>query len=553
MQKSLTCVATHPKHNQGNADFPQEIEEGSLRAAAVAVGRRRPVAHGWDGTKNDVEATARLGDEHPPYVEIATPVPGPLASSRASCAGVLTVLRFAKLEGELKPYAAYDHALLRNVALRLALLHATEDMEAASELFRDLTIRSPQTLTALRKQTGDGARRAGLAHPIPEDVAAALPSIETALGKIARLTGSHSATFRLALPNLDTAAPHGLSLVRIAAHSRDGMLAGQEVQDLMGRGVNCLAARTGIAQNVPFVDRSAAYEAVREGTRSEISVPVTVEGMVVGVVNLESTVGRAYDARVSTAIAFAEHVGTVLADARLAKARQLHQYATQIVRRGHDLSDETRRIATATVASPPAVQAEVDGALRSINERARGIAKFDPEDDRHPGATFPELTEAAWRKAKIAEVDDEIETGGEPWHRLDEETAGVVFDCLRHVFVNVQGHTPVDAKDLAEVKLSKGVVFGGRMYDVLRVRNESKEAIDPRRAVNLYRVPIVDRERSSRRSPEADAIDLPRFGAYLAGNQARAVGGNVHLAVESRRRVRLTVMVPQPMEGEIGV
>ena len=546
---TLVRITTHVMPGIGvEADFPSEVRDGSRCAAAVAVARRRPVAHSWDGPMLNLEPTLRVGGGLPGFVEIATPVPGPLASSRAFCAGVLTVLRFATPAKELTPYAAYDHALLRNVALRLALLHATEDMEAASELFRDLTIRGSQAIS--RRGSAACESNAELSdHPIPDDVRAVLPSITTALAEIARLTASHSATFRLALPSADTAAAQGLSLIRLAAHSEDGLLDRRRVQDLTGKGVNCQAARTGISQNVPFVKKNENYDAVRARTMSEISVPVTVEGMVVGVVNLESPVERGYDARVSTAIAFAEHVGTVLADARLANARQLHQFATQIVKRGHDLSGETRRILDATATSPDEVRSEVDAALRSINERARGIGKFDPDDGRRTVATLPELARAAWRKAGIWELDSQVEAAGEPWHQLDGEIAGVVFECLRHVFVNVQNHMPIDAEDLAQVRIAKGVLWGGRRYDLLRVRNEAKHTIDPSRAVNLYRVPIVDRKKRLSTAAEERDMDLPRFGAYLAGNQARAIGGNVHLALESPSRVRLTVMIPQPIGG----
>jgi GAF domain-containing protein len=546
---TLVRITTHVMSGIGvETEFPSEIPGGSRCVAAVAVARRRPVAHGWDGPVLDLEPTLPVDGSLPGFVEIATPVPGPLASSRAFCAGVLTVLRLATPTEEPTPYAAYDHALLRNVALRLALLHATEDMEAASELFRDLTIRGSQEVS--RRSTvacEPGAEFSD--HPVPDDVRPVLPSITTALAEVARLTASHSATFRLALPNADTEAAQGVSLVRLAAHSEDGLLDRRRVQDLTGKGVNCLAARTGIAQNVPFVKQNENYDAVRGRTMSEISVPVTVEGMVVGVVNLESPVERSYDARVSTAIAFAEHVGTVLADARLANARQLHQYATQIVKRGHDLSGETRRILDATASSPAPVRREVDSALRSINERARGIAKFDPHDGRRAAATLPDLARAAWQTAGIWELDSRVEATEEPWRRLDREVAGIVFECLRHVFVNVQNHMPIDAEGLAQVEISQGVPWGGRRYDLLRVRNEARQTIDPLRAVNLYRVPIVDRKkRTSPAAAERD-VDLPRFGAYLAGNQARAIGGNVHLALESPRRVRLTVMVPQPIRG----
>jgi hypothetical protein len=546
VDRSLRLVAAHPEPGAGEVVFPEEIAGDSSCAAAVAVDRRRPMAHGWDGLEPEVEATGIPSIEMTGLVEVATPVPGPPASARASSAGVLTVMRLAGSGGEPDPYAAYDYALLRNVALRLALLRATENMEAASELFRDLVIRGPQTLSVAAIRERGEPYRPRTTKPIPGDLTAVLPSIEAALGKIARLTGSHSATLRLALPDLGTSAAHGLSLFLVAAHSETGLIDSEEVQNLDGGGINWVAASTGRVQNVPFVRRAKGYKRVRERTMAEISVPVTVEGMVVGVVNLESPVARAYDARVSTAIAFAEHVGAMLADARLAKARHLHHYATQIVRRGHDLSAETLEIDKALASSPPGVRTKVDAVMRKLDEKFRGIARFDPTEDRQPGATLPDLAEAARRNASIEDVSVRGDLTGPEWLPLDEESTGLVSDSLRHVFVNVQNHMPIDAKEPPELTFFNGVVWGGRSYDVVRIRNESKRTIDAWRAVNLYRVPIVDRERRLPRSGGSE-VDLPRFGAYLAGNQARAVGGNVHLVLEPADRVRLTVMIPQPI------
>jgi len=542
----LRLVATHPPASD-RGSFPETVAVESDFAAGVAAKRRRPVAHGSGGSTayRATLQTDRVNEDR--YVEIATPVPGHIASNRPSCTGVLTVLRLTKSRRELASYAAYHHALLRNVALRIALLHATEDMEAAAEMFRDLTIRRTETALRPRERQADEVVQQLHSHPIPEDVNRALPAIEDSLAKVARLTGSHSATFRVALPDIETAAPHGLSLVRVAAHSKEGMLDPQVVQDMDGGGVNVQAALTGSVQNVPFVGQNKSYEPVREGTLSEISVPVKVEGMLIGVVNLESRVGRNYDARVSTAIAFAEHVGMVLADARLASARQLHQFATQIVTRAHDLSAETTQITQATATSPPMVKHKVNEALEQIEERARGIGKFDLEEGRRGPMTMPAIAAAAVEKAEIAAIDAdfEAEIEGEAWNPFGEITTGVVYDCLRHVFVNVQNHMPIKAEGPAQVRMARGVLWGGRRYDVLRVRNEAKRRIDPVRAINLYRVPIVDRKRQ-RRSSGGEEVDLPRFGAYLAGNQARAIGGNVHLALESPKRVRLTVMVPEP-------
>lgn len=544
----LRPIATYAKPERG-VSFPQEIAADAPTGAAVAVKRRRPLAHGWDGPKASLQPTLTSDEgELPRYVEMATPVPGPLASPRVACAGALTALRLSDDGGYVNPFGAYDHSLLRNVALRLALLHATEDMEAAADMFRVLTIRESETASGSRK--GSSVRREvpGGNYPIPEDVAMALPSIDDALDDVARLTESHSATFRVALPDRTSAACHGLSLVRVAAHSKDGLLDERPVQDVTKAGVNCQAVLTGSAQNVPFVSKEPRYDTVRGKTVSEISVPVTVEGMVIGVVNLESPIERNYDARISTAIAFAEHVGMVIADARLRLSRELHGYATRIVQRGHDMGEETKIIAKAVEGNPQEERARVEQAIDSIEARARGIRRFAPEAECRIPTDLPTLAEEARKDASVALIDSEIdpEQTGRPFSTA---TTQVVYECLRHVFVNVQEHNPIDAERLPRVEL-KGALWGGRLYQVLSVANQTKEDLDPDRAINFFRVPVIDQRKRSR-SPGDGRIEVPRFGAYLAGNQARSIGGNVHMILDEPNEVRVMVMVPSPT-GDLG-
>jgi GAF domain len=545
INRELRQVAAHVP-DELEATFPDRIGVDDPVVAAQAVGRRRPLVHGWAGSRTKVSPTMEFSAaELPPYVELATPVPGPLASPRVACGGVVTAVRVAESGQPVKSFGAYDHSLLRNVALRLALLHATEDMEAAADMFRDLTIRQSGALASASSARARlcGGKEADI-PPLADDVVQALPSIEAALAEVARLTNSHSATFRLAQPLLATSAAHGLGLVRIAAHSKDGLLDPRPVQDVTEPGINCRAALSGRPQNVPFVDLDRGYDAVRPHTRSQISVPVAVEGMVIGTVNLESPVERNYDARVSTAIAFAEHVGMVFAGARLSLARELHQYATQIVTRAHDLSAETRQIARATAGAPPVARRKVGEAIARIEERARGIGSFDSDDERRAPATMPTLASEAWRRANLLYIDRQIEERA--WGMFGETTTAV-YDCLRHVFVNVQSHMPIDAEAPPEVRVSSAL-WGGRRYDIVRVRNEAKERIDPARAANLYQVPVVDHRPPSR--GDGSDVKLPRFGAYLAGIEARTVGGNVHFALEEPEMVRIMVMIPAPAPGQ---
>jgi hypothetical protein len=552
--KELRLAAAHPPDPSLHG-FPRSLPYSGGSVVAVSAQRRRPVVHGWVGSPKGLACTRTAAGEAR-EIEMATPVPGPLASARAPCVGVLSVSRISESEHDPRAYGAYDHALLRNVALRLAVLRATEDMEAAADMFRDLTIRGSRNSfaqlakTELRRVGYESAavpQEAGLPGPVPDDVAVAIPSITAALREVAILTGSHSATFRAALPDRLAQARHGLSLQRVAAYPSERMHDERAVQQLNESAVNCRAACSGSAQNVPDVTVDPGFQWVREGTLSAISVPVALEGMVVGIVNLESPVDRNYDARVSTVIAFAEHVGTVLANARLALARELHQYATQIVTRAHDLSAQTTIILDATKVLERSERARVERAVKDIEERARGIRDFAIDQGSEMRADLPTLAGEALTSAGLQNVKQEI-SRATVWESFPPESAEVVLDCLRHVFANVQNQLPVQPAGRPSIEIAK-TRWGGRSYDVLQVRNEASRPPGAARAANAYRVPILDRHWRSSTLIDGTPISLPRFGAYLAGNQARLLGGDVHLALEGPRFVRVTVMLPEPSAG----
>jgi signal transduction histidine kinase len=64
----------------------------------------------------------------------------------------------------------------------------------------------------------------------------------------------------------------------------------------IGRGVTGWVAKTGQPLRVPDVTADARYVSVRRGIRSELAVPLTVDGDLIGVLNVDSTRPRAFSA-----------------------------------------------------------------------------------------------------------------------------------------------------------------------------------------------------------------------------------------------------------------
>jgi hypothetical protein len=426
---------------------------------------------------------------------------------------------------------------LRNVALRLALLRATADLESASEMFSRL-------LSPTADQGSEGEEE-GIASdaPIPEDLLLALPGIVRGLQTIRLLTNSHSATFRAALPHPEATRAHGLALYRIAADPPERLSDDRPVQQVDGGGINCRAAVFGVARHVPFVAQEETFAALREGTSSELSVPVVVEGLVVGVVNLESTSEQNYDTRRATV---AEHIGLLIAGARLELSRKLESYAVRIITRAHELPRYTQSITDAMNdhGASDALRGVVDEDINEIDRRARGLRIFDDDEqerrDRRAGAqAMPALVRQAVENADLVRVDSDIEDLH--WSMYDPEAATHVREALRHIFVNVHAHRPVSSERV-RITVTQAE-WGGRTHDIVSVTNPTRDPLDIHRACNFYRVPVTG---SGGPGADGTPLNVPRFGAYLAGGHARALGGEIHLLPLGEHHARVCLMSPSP-------
>ena len=100
--------------------------------------------------------------------------------------------------GEPSPYGSYEVAVVRNVALRLALLATTTKTTQAAEMFARLSMRA-----ARLSLSSEGDRKPSTPPIVllPKDIEEAVPAIEDALSTLGEVTGAGTATFRAALPS----------------------------------------------------------------------------------------------------------------------------------------------------------------------------------------------------------------------------------------------------------------------------------------------------------------------------------------------------------------
>jgi hypothetical protein len=541
-------------------------DELSLEASALAItcfSARRPVqlppglpdVKLTEMTCKHVGGDPAVGDGKG-GIELATPIVGPLASPKARAVGVLTV---AKLDSAKSSYGAYDHALLRNVALRLSLISATTNSEAAARTFTRLSSRRiarrgrASMPASIVPGGGDrfGQPNTGLlGKPLPEDLVATLPAITEGLRTLGQVTGSHSATFRAALPSDETQRPHGLVLRRIAAYPSHWMDDENEIQTAEDGGINWRVVLEGRPHYAPVVASAKGYLQRRKETAAQLSVPVFVQGRVIGTVNLESADRNAYDAQVATAHAFAAHVGLAIADARIAIAGVLHDYATEIVNRGHQIGGDCNELRLIAERMEQEDAARIECIADMIDRKAKGLRRFVELTPPHPDAsnTFPALVTEQIRKIKLRKVNVECNPK-DAWGLHPPAATDLIEEALKDIFHNVKRHATTDG-GRPRMELRQGV-WGGQRQDLLVVHNRASECLDPSREANVFRAPLVRPLGGQSGEP---GTQVPQLGAYLAGTLIRRVGGEVHFSHRPNEQTRIVVSVPatNPREKKRG-
>jgi len=532
----LVAVASMP--GTANITVPQRVED-LASSAALSLRRHSAVQHPSAPVGESITVTFRGAHEAGEnWVELASPVLGPSANLHMPPVGVLVVAR--RLLDEHSPsYSAYDYSVLRNVAMRLTMLRSATDME---ELARTYTRLSEAHVDAVGPRGSEPLEQPDShAEVIPSDLRIALPAIRRGLAHLARATGSHSATFRVALPD-PANAEHGLCLVRVAAQPGRPEREPVPRQAQHEGGINWRAVLSGRAEYAPRVTEDPDYLPAREGTRSELTLPVIVEDRVIGVVNLESREENAYSAREQTARLVVEPIAAAVSRSRVELSRTLQALAIEVATRRHDFAADAKRLSElAGRVRRETVRADLEQLSKVIDDRARRLRSTESEMLPAPG-TFPDLFALALARTRLRLDRTEIADCVWPTHTGD--TGAQILECLCHVLTNVTEHQAPDGAGRPIARLSQ-IHWGGRPHDILHIEHRvAQERVpEPHTAVDVYRVPLeTARDRDG--SPGSGRV-LPRFGAYLAGLHARRLGGDAWLTPLDHTRVRVTVAVPR--------
>jgi len=541
-KKVFELEATHFVGEGGQLwSYPREIPTTADALAVIATHEhltlQLPPGFGAKSSKPTLLPREETGRDDP--IELASPLPGPLATPKAPAVGVLTV---AKLT-DRKSYGAYEIAVMRNVALRLALIATTTNTTKAAEMFARMSMRAARLPLAASKR-----RRVRPSTPtevtLPEDIEGALPAIEDVLSTLGAVTRSGSATFRAALPSSEDPTSHGLTLALVASYPASfGKRSKHAFQPETEWGYNWCVIRSGEISNVPVVDREDPnYTEHRRNTESELAVPVYLESRAVGVVNLESPVKHAFDAHVEIAQAAAEHIGLAIANARLALSTVVQERATDVLREAHEITHLPEAFDEELDGLSPTKQAEVGALASEIQRKVDRLRVWAPERRRllpaEGDTTFPALVRHKVQKMELSYTGLLEEDGW--WFSHDENDAVTILKALGDILDNARRHRK-DGAPSPHLTLRHDY-WGGQRQDVLVVRSKPQTVRIPQQTINIYRCPMSS---FGFRGP-GEAKREAQMGAYLAGLQIRRVGGDVHLSYERGAIARVIVSIPSP-------
>lgn len=523
------------------------IGEGSPPdcVAGLSFERRRPIVQSSRDSNLASHQATWLTERDELANEIAIPIPAAPGAHTSHYAGVLVC---ARLSDRPIPYGDYDLALLRNVALRIALarsailvneiangMMAVADAAAHSEgpLEPELAI---SRVNPNRINDQHEWQLTDLASDLPYDLFQAAIATGPMIQAAARITGSHSATLRLLIPyatGRNTIHPFSCRIVawpmarvvdendRIALDSNDS--------------VNAWVSRTGVPVYLADVRDKVLYrqypglsrslDVRNRNTRAEVCAPIIVDGRLIGTINFESPLRGAYALIDPIISATAAQVALMVTAHRRVFINSIVSIGSDVQTSAHELIKLQRLVADHEPSGDGQIIAQVRQTLDDV------ISALDTVDDQSTSPALPvpfkEIVSLAARDAGIDYV--RVRSDEAIWHASQPAQRRVrlaLFEVLR----NTSAYGATDATGIPYVRVSTRHI-GGRDYIETHIVNHVRPAkhMDGRL---MYRVPIRER----------DGIHI---GAYVAGAILRSLGGEMQaLGDPASQEFRLIVSVP---------
>jgi hypothetical protein len=531
---AIYFTSTRAKHpfercvSSESESFPDQIPHDATGDLVTVVSQNLAIQRiDWFARTNDGHAAA------PPSGNfLLAPIGGPGIDPGKPAIGLLVLRR----DNPMQAFSAYDLALIRNVTLRISLARTTDVAARIGEVTSEL--RMPTDWLSIQEDLKNAPPDSPDAKAVPTDARIAARRIAPFLEELAGLTESHSVSLRLALPSTAATQSHGLALVTVACHPGTPWTSRLPVQteNIGGFNWDCIY-KNGVVHS-PDVTRQASHARIWHDTMSELAVPVREEGMLVGVLNLQSSLFDAYTPILPLVTAFAGAVGRTLADARAALEDHVIDSAAQALNHRHTMESRldrlTDRIETVDLDEGSRILLRLD--LEGIKSELDAMRRIASPEVAEAKAIPQILQSAAAEVGYLGGLPDDmwIDQFAKP---VPGARARSVQVAVANILSNLINYTATSVADMARnpvrtISLAVAYLEASKQI-VLGFQNYADEYVSSARIADLYRCPIPD------------AAGRLRVGGFLAGLSARRANARLQaVLLDDGRTVRTTLIVP---------
>lgn len=451
------------------------------------------------------------------------------------------------------PFGPYELALLRNVSLRLAILTRSLDAERTASLtaeYLKVFDTGVHATLPLRRSSATSDTTPGRAVDdplLPPDMAGAASDIANLLAILSDVTRCTSVTVRAVCP--PRGEERGPTLRRVAVWPADD---GEETADpvihLTDRlSVNAWVARTGTPCHLADVSDPRAvsrypalgYKRFRRRTKSELCVPLHIDGWLVGTVNIESDRVNNFVLKVDQSALICQMIALAVVRQRLRTTRALEAAASRVDAYLHDLHKAwqqvqgLREMTDLSESAEARVMAISDYLEQVVAEEESGVTHDDLAEGgpSHQQSVGPmTLSELLRNVIAAVELNIRIPEVLPPGPSLHGERLAIAESALQDILQNIYNY----ASPSTPVRLERqGARLGGRQLTLFRLRYATSQPVDSRLPAKLFRVPV-----------EAGPSARLHLGSYLAGRGLRSVGLDVYFTRLSAFVAAVTVVGP---------
>ena len=477
------------------------------------------------------DSPGQLGDRRSaaghPFAFITAVVPRHPLKTEAPNYGVIALFRTTEDPRDID-FSMFDMALVRNVCLRMSLLHnLSVTSRAAHGVERLVAAFTASPAAQPQAEASHGPRQA----LIPRDFSEALRHLDDMAGELRAITRCSSVTVR-ALTTARIGSTTRLVLRRVTAspasrlfdtHS-DILLHGW--QDGVQRhrlSTNAYAAVTGRVAHVPDTSRRPDADCPglmsvidvpgRPLSASEVTAPIIIDGFPVGSVHLESPVAGAFASELPFCKAFASMAAVAIAVARARIVRDLAQTTARLSMGIHESEAIERLLGKLEAYGHEDLSQDVQD-LREVIFKAR---KAESSGFQPPAVPVRQVLQEALEKAgnpslSLTVLDKAV---------VSEEAIPHTLVAVQEILRNVQRHRDQDKPSHASVRDSY-VTLNQRRFRMLTFPNTPGGLPSRYLLAHAYHAPVY--------KPQDPR---PHLGCYAAGEALRYIGGNVFLAANA--------------------